>query len=74
MTASDPVSREGKKKPKKHMKHMKAQQDTDCQVKLDQASKYELAFVGWSWSPDDGVKYFRWISAGVEEKNKQTHT
>lgn len=55
MTASDPVSREGKIKTKKHMKHMKAEQDTDCQVKLDQASKYELAFVGWSWSPDDGV-------------------
>lgn len=30
------------------MKHMKAQQDTDCQVKLDQVSKYELAFVGCS--------------------------
>lgn len=50
---------------------MKAQQDSAHQLKLDQASKYELVFIGWSWGPDDDVKYSRWISAGALE---QTHT
>lgn len=36
---------------------MKAQKDTGCQVKLDQAAKYELAFVGWSWNLGDDLKH-----------------